>query len=42
VKPTINHHFLVEFYKNNMLNMIFTQNIDGFEIDAGIKPENLV
>ncbi|KAF5861413.1 DeAcetylase [Aspergillus alliaceus] len=42
LKPTISHAFLALLAKKGLLDFIFTQNIDGLEIDAGVPPEKVL
>lgn len=41
-KPTISHYFLAQLAKNKQLRRIYTQNIDGLEILAGVSPSKIV
>ena len=41
-KPTLTHYFLSFIQDKKLLNMVFTQNFDCLELDAGVLPENLV
>jgi len=41
-KPTITHHFMKVLADEGLLNMIFTQNIDGLEVKAGLDPKYMV
>ena len=40
--PTITHYFMKYLLDKNMINTIFTQNIDNLELKAGIPNENLI
>ncbi|KAB8072434.1 DHS-like NAD/FAD-binding domain-containing protein [Aspergillus leporis] len=42
LKPTISHAFLALLAKKNLLYFLFTQNIDGLELDAGVPAEKLL
>jgi len=41
-KSTISHYFLAELAKNKQLRRIYTQNIDGLELLAGVPPSEIV
>jgi NAD-dependent histone deacetylase SIR2 len=41
-KPTPTHFFMRLLQEKNMLNMVFSQNIDGLEEKAGVKPDKIV
>ncbi|KNG88998.1 SIR2 family histone deacetylase [Aspergillus nomiae NRRL 13137] len=42
LKPTVSHAFLALLAKKNLLDFVFTQNIDGLEIDAGVPAEKVL
>jgi len=42
IKPTPCHYFLSELYKKNMLQRVYTQNVDGLEVRAGIPQEKVI
>ena len=41
-KSTISHYFLAQLAKNKQLRRIYTQNIDGLELLAGVPPSEIV
>ncbi|RAL03216.1 SIR2 family NAD-dependent protein deacylase [Aspergillus ibericus CBS 121593] len=40
--PTISHAFLALLARKNLLSFLFTQNIDGLELDAGVPAEKVL
>lgn len=40
--PTAAHHFMRNFESKKLLHMVYTQNIDGLEVDVGISEKKLV
>lgn len=42
LKPTITHAFLALLAKKNLLHFLFTQNIDGLELDAGVPEDKIL
>ncbi|KAE8323604.1 DHS-like NAD/FAD-binding domain-containing protein [Aspergillus sergii] len=42
LKPTMSHAFLALLAKKNLLDFVFTQNIDGLELDAGVPAEKVL
>ena len=42
LKPTITHAFLALLAKKNLLYFLFTQNIDGLELDAGVPEDKIL
>lgn len=42
LSPTLTHAFLALLAKKNLLRFVFTQNIDGLEVDAGVPPDRVL
>ncbi|KAF7587162.1 DeAcetylase [Aspergillus hancockii] len=42
LNPTISHAFLALLAKKNLLHFLFTQNIDGLELDAGVPAKKVL
>ncbi|PLN86454.1 DHS-like NAD/FAD-binding domain-containing protein [Aspergillus taichungensis] len=42
LKPTVSHAFLALLAKKNLLHFLFTQNIDGLELDAGVPGDKMM
>ena len=41
-RPSITHEFFVELSRRKKLLRVFTQNIDGLEVAAGVPPSKVV